>query len=215
VSRVKDTLLVPVILEDLVQTDGEYVRDFERDFNVAGKFDVGFDKICLILKDYSSRENCMGNFLIFLHATVAELGLFAFLWVLVELLNPTGIRIKRAQIAAIIGVVCLLTAWIAGGFYYVEVYGPQIKPVIKGSDAKWVHSIVMEVKEHVFLFLPILATLTMALILKHGEDLINKRDARITVVLLSGLIFLLGFSIAGMGAIIASGYRFALEAGLI
>ncbi len=38
--------------------------------------------------------------------------------------------------------------------------------------------------------------------------------ARVTIILLAGLVFLLGFSIAGMGAIIASGYRFALESGL-
>ena len=81
----------------------------------------------------------MMNPLIFVHAILAEIGLFAFLWVLVELLNPTGARIERAKI----GAVCLLTAWLAGGFYYVEVYGSSIKPVIKASEAKWVHSIVM------------------------------------------------------------------------
>ena len=157
----------------------------------------------------------MGNPLIFIHAIIAEIGLFMFLWVLVELLNPTEIRIRRAKIAAVIGIVCLLTAWFAGGFYYVEVYGSSIKPVIKASEAKWVHSIIMEVKEHVFLFLPILGTLTVALLYQYGEELIRKKDAQVTIVLLAGLIFLLGFSIAGMGALIASGYRFALEAGLV
>jgi hypothetical protein len=157
----------------------------------------------------------MLNPLVLVHATVAELGLFAFLWVFVELLNPTETRVRRAKIAAMIGVACLIAAWLASGFYYVEVYGSQIKPVIKASDAKWVHSIVMEVKEHVFLFLPILASLVAALLYRFDKELISNRDARLSVVMLSGLIFLLGFSIAGMGAIIASGYRFALEAGLI
>jgi hypothetical protein len=157
----------------------------------------------------------MLNPLVLVHATVAELGLFAFLWVFVELLNPTETRVRRAKIAAMIGVACLIAAWFAGGFYYVEVYGSQIKPVIKASDAKWVHSIVMEVKEHAFLFLPILASLVAALLYRFDKELISNRDARVSVVMLSGLIFLLGFSIAGMGAIIASGYRFALEAGLI
>ena len=157
----------------------------------------------------------MMNPLIFVHALIAEAGLFAFLWVLVELLNPTETRIRRAKVAAVFGLACLLTAWLAGGFYYVEVYGSQIKPVIKGSDAKWVHSIVMEVKEHVFLFLPVLATVVVTMLYKYGEGLIKKKDARLTAVLLAGLVFLLGFSIAGMGVIISSGYRFALEAGLV
>jgi hypothetical protein len=154
------------------------------------------------------------NPLIFIHATIGEIGLFAYLWVLVELLNPTEIRIRRARAAAVIGLTCLLIAWVAGGFYYVNVYGSEIKPAIKASDAKWVHSIVMETKEHVFLFLPLLAILTTSLISRFGQELIGNKDARNTIILLAGLIFLLGFSIAGMGAIIASGYRFALEAGL-
>jgi hypothetical protein len=156
----------------------------------------------------------MVNPLIFVHAIIGELGLFAYLWVLVELLNPTETRIRRAKVAAFIGVGCLFIAWIAGGFYYVNVYGSEIKPIIKATDAKWVHSIVMETKEHVFLFLPLLAILTTSLISKFGKELIVNKDARNTIVLLAGLIFLIGFSIAGMGAIIASGYRFALEAGL-
>ena len=143
-----------------------------------------------------------------------DMGLFAFLWVLVEMLNPTETRIARAQIASVFGFAFLLFAWIVGGFYYVEIYGLHIKPLIKASDAKWVHSIVMEVKEHVFLFLPILATLTAALLYKYDGELLENRDARLSIVLLSGLIFLLGFSIAGMGALISSGYRFALMAGL-
>jgi len=156
----------------------------------------------------------MVNPLILIHAICAEIGLFAFLWVLVEMLNPTETRIARAQIAAFTGFACLFFAWIVGGFYYVEVYGLHVKPLIKASDAAWVHSIVMEVKEHVFLFLPILATLTAALLYKYDGELINNRDASMSIVLLAGLIFLLGFSIAGMGAIISSGYRFALMTGM-
>jgi len=156
----------------------------------------------------------MVNPLILIHAAIAEIGLFAFLWVVVEMLNPSETRIARAQVAALTGFACLFFAWLVGGFYYVEVYGLHVKPLIKASDAKWVHSIVMEVKEHVFLFLPILATLTTALLYKYDEELINNRDARVSIVLLAGLIFLLGFSIAGMGVIISSGYRFALMAGM-
>ncbi|MDH3901968.1 MAG: hypothetical protein OES90_01980, partial [Xanthomonadales bacterium] len=68
--------------------------------------------------------------------------------------------------------------------------------------------------EHIFLFLPILATLTTALLYKYDGELIDNRDARLSIVLLAGLIFLMGFSIAGMGAIISSGYRFALMTGM-
>ena len=156
----------------------------------------------------------MINPLILIHAICAEIGLFAFLWVLVEMLNPTQTRISRAQTAALTGFAFLFFAWLIGGFYYVEVYGLHIKPLIKASDAKWAHSIVMEIKEHIFLFLPILASLVTALLYKYESEFIENRDARLSVVLLAGLIFLMGFTIAGMGAIISSAYRFALGAGM-
>jgi len=156
----------------------------------------------------------MLNPLILIHAICAELGLFAFLWVMVEMLNPTQTRIARAQIASVFGFAFLIFAWVVGGFYYVEIYGLHVKPLIKASDAQWVHSVVMEVKEHVFLFLPILAALNMALIYKYDQELLENRDASLSIVLVSGLIFLLGFTIAGMGALISSGYRFALMAGM-
>lgn len=155
----------------------------------------------------------MVNPLILIHAICAEIGLFAFLWLVVEMLNPTKTRILRAQTAALTGFAFLFFAWLVGGFYYVEVYGLHIKPLIKASDAKWAHNIVMEAKEHVFLFLPILASVVLGLLYKYENELIDNKDARLSIVLLAGLIFLLGFSIAGMGAIISSGYRFALLAG--
>lgn len=155
----------------------------------------------------------MINPLILLHAITAEVGVIAFLWVLVELLNPTDSRVARAQVAAVVGCAALLFAWLVGGFYYVEVYGLHVKPLIKASDAAWVHNVVMEVKEHVFLFLPILAILATAMLYRFESELLENSDARVSIVLLSGLIFLLGFSIAGMGALISSGYRFALMAG--
>lgn len=157
----------------------------------------------------------MANPLILIHAICAELGLFAFLWVLVEMLNPTETRIARAQMAAVFGFAFLVFAWIVGGFYYVEIYGLHVKPLITSSDAKWVHSIVMEVKEHVFLFLPFLAIVTAALLYKYDGELLENRDASMSIAILAGLIFLLGFSIAGMGALISSGYRAALMTGMI
>jgi hypothetical protein len=157
----------------------------------------------------------MVNPLILLHAFLAEIGLFAFLWIVVELLNPTESRIQRAQIAAVVGVCGLYLAWLFGGFYYVEVYGLHIKPLISASDAKWTHSIVMEVKEHIFLFLPILGTVILAFLLKFDSQLIENKDARVSVILMAGMVFLLGFALAGMGALISSGYRVALQAGQI
>jgi len=157
----------------------------------------------------------MVNVLTYIHATIGGVGLIAFLWVLIELLDPTETRIRRAKAAAVIGLSCLFISWVTGGYYYVNVYGSDIKPIIKAGDLKWVHSVVMETKEHVFLFLPLLAILTTSLIFRFGVELVGNRNINQFIILLSGLICLLGFLIAGMGEIISWGYLSVLESGHI
>ena len=74
---------------------------------------------------------------------------------------------ERIKIAAIIGVICFILAWITGGVYYLEYYGPEVKPIIKEGPIPWAHSIAMEVKEHVYLFLPFLSFYALFLIFKY------------------------------------------------
>ena len=156
----------------------------------------------------------MVNPLIFLHAGLGEAGAIAFLWVLVESLGLSEPGLRRARIAARIGLICLFGAWIFGGYYYVSVYGAEIKPAIVGSEAPWIHGLVMELKEHLFLFLPVLAILITILLNSSAQPVLEDPAARRSVSVLSGLIALFGFSIAGMGALIAAGYRFAILAGV-
>src|SRR3989344_6307900 len=113
----------------------------------------------------------MANPLIGLHAFFGELGIVSFLWVFLETLNPERHRIKRAKIAALVGVVFLFASWIIGGYYYVAYYGPNVKPVIKEGPEPWAHGIFMEAKEHIFLFLPFLSLLTFSLVRNYGSNL--------------------------------------------
>ena len=155
------------------------------------------------------------HILIGLHATLGEAGALAFLWVLIELLNPTESRLRRARIAALLGTLFLIAAWFAGGFYYVTEYGALVKPIIKSGPLPWAHEVITETKEHVFLFLPFLGVLVWGLLTRYQNEFIQNRNARIAVVLLSALIVLTAFAMAGMGFIISSGFRAALEAKMI
>ncbi|MBC8500397.1 MAG: hypothetical protein ISS25_03760 [Nanoarchaeota archaeon] len=153
--------------------------------------------------------------LIGIHAAFGEIGAFAFLWVLVELLNPSEERIRRAKIAAVVGVVFLFLSWVTAGYYYVNIYGADVKPMIKAGPAPWAHKIFTETKEHLFIFLPFLSILTAGLIFKYKDELIENKGAKLSVLLLSGLVFLIALSMAGMGYIISMGARAALEAGVV
>ncbi|OGG64359.1 hypothetical protein A3C94_00635 [Candidatus Kaiserbacteria bacterium RIFCSPHIGHO2_02_FULL_55_17] len=150
--------------------------------------------------------------LIALHAALGEAGALAFLWVLVELLNPSEARLRRARIAAFLGVLFLTASWVAGGFYYVTEYGAAVKPLIKSGPLPWAHSVITETKEHVFLFLPFLAILAWGLLTRFRDEFMQNRDLRIATILVAGLVVLMAFAMAGMGFIISSGFRAALEA---
>lgn len=153
--------------------------------------------------------------LIGLHAVLGEVGALAFLWVLVEMINPSEARLRRAQLAALLGTLFLVGAWIAGGYYYVTEYGTLVKPVIKGGPLPWAHSVITETKEHVFLFLPFLAVFVWGFLKRYKDEFMQNADYRKAVLIVSGLIVLLAFAMAGMGFIISSGFRAALEAQVI
>jgi len=150
--------------------------------------------------------------LIGLHAALGEAGALLFLWVLVEMLDPSESRLRRARLAALLGTLFLIGSWVVGGFYYVTEYGAAVKPIIKSGPLPWAHSVITETKEHVFLFLPFLAMLALGLLKRYKDEFVQNRGARIAVIITSAFITLMAFAMAGMGFIISSGFRAALEA---
>ena len=152
----------------------------------------------------------MVNFLVGTHAALGELGVLAFLWCMVELLNPTVPRVKRATIAAIIGTLFILASWTTGGYYYLNIYGSNIKPIINEGSQSWAHQIITETKEHVFLFLPFIAFLTTSLLMHHKNRLIAESALRHAIIHLCALVVIIGLLMAGMGYIISSAFRSSL-----
>ncbi|MEK6903244.1 MAG: hypothetical protein AABW64_01185 [Nanoarchaeota archaeon] len=147
-------------------------------------------------------------FLVGLHAVLGEIAILAFVWIFIEILNPTQERLRRAKIGAALGLIFLILSWFVGGFYYVSFYGANVKPVIKEGPQPWAHNVVMEAKEHIFLFLPFLAAANYFILRSATVKDIRKIK---TVRKLAVLIILLGFLMALMGYLISTGFRTALE----
>ncbi len=147
--------------------------------------------------------------LIFLHAIAGLLGTIAFVWVLLELKKPSPENYAMAHTVAALGVILLLFSWVMGGYYYVTVYGPQVKPLIK-ETLSWVHDIGTESKEHVFLFLPFLALADLALVdyAFRKKSMPALRLART----LAAAIVVLGLIVTAEGFLISNTARAALEA---
>ena len=149
--------------------------------------------------------------LIGLHAGLGELGALLFFWAFIELLGGQASNIRRARLAVLIGTVFLVGAWLAGGFYYVEIYGSAVKPFIKDGPLPWAHGVAMETKEHVFLFLPFLAVFAWGLMQRLGHVMDSQRQARVAALYATGVVVVLSGTMALMGFLVSSGFRSALE----
>lgn len=149
--------------------------------------------------------------LIGLHAWCGEFAALMFAWAFVELLTGNAANVHRARVATLFGILFLLAAWFGGGYYYVEIYGSEIKPFIKEGPLPWAHGVAMETKEHVFLFLPFLGALAWGVMQRFGHLMDTDRAARTAGLYATGTVAVLAGFMALMGFLVSSGFRSALE----
>ncbi len=143
--------------------------------------------------------------LIGLHLGFAILGIDAFLWLLGEIVANAS-SVSRRMFVAMLGLVSYVVTWIIGGYYYVKYYGPLVKPVIKAGNAPWAHSIAMEAKEHIFLFV-IPVSITIFLLSRLDSDQLRLFGLRRICMWLCATVAGLGLSLGLMGFIISAAAR--------
>ncbi|MDD1736670.1 MAG: hypothetical protein LUQ21_04355, partial [Methanothrix sp.] len=94
--------------------------------------------------------------------------------------------------------------WVAGGYNYLTAYGSQVKPIILAGPEPWAHSIVMEVKEHIFIFLPIIViALSLTLSILDRDALLKDPQARRALAITASLALFMVLLMFLMGAIIS------------
>lgn len=152
------------------------------------------------------------HILVGLHAGLGEIGALAALWVLVELLNASEASLRRARIAALVAVVFFIGSWFAGGYNYLTDYATAVKPLIKSGPLPWAHLVITETKEHVFLFLPFLSIIQLALLTRFNKEILADQNLKKAATYIAILTVLLALAMVGMGVLISSGFRAALEA---
>ncbi len=134
--------------------------------------------------------------LIGLHLGFAVIGIDLFFFLLSKFKDRMSSVKNRATVAGL-GTLSFIASWIAGGYYYVVYYGALVKPVIKEGVAPWAHNIVMETKEHIFLFVVPLAVVVFFITLLTDEE-IDRKGIRLSAILLSGTVAVLGILIGAM-----------------
>lgn len=154
--------------------------------------------------------------LLLIHIGFGEFAGLCFLWVAVDTLNRKDAGLQRVKYISAFGTISAICAWFAGGYYYVKHYGTVVKPVLiaESSHLKWAHKVVIEAKEHIFLFIPILAIAAFLIYfrLKSWNDL--DEDTSRKAAALSLLVFLMAFLMAALGATVSGSVRTLLGGGV-
>lgn len=152
--------------------------------------------------------------LILLHSVSGGLSALVLVWIIMETLYPTDRSLARARIASYLAAF-LITAgcWIAGGYNYLTVYSSKVKSVILAGPHPWAHEVVMEAKEHIFVFLPIIAfalSVTLSTLDKDAflDDAKFRRALTMTACLALFMVLLMFL----MGAIISNAGHTVTEA---
>ncbi|OEU41219.1 hypothetical protein BGV40_16170 [Methanosarcina sp. Ant1] len=152
--------------------------------------------------------------LVLFHSISGGLAALALVWIILEMLHPTDKGLARARIASYLAAF-LITAgcWIAGGYNYLTVYGSQVKPVILAGPHPWAHAIVMEAKEHIFVFLPLIAlTLSITLSVLNRDTFLHDPKFRRALTMIACLALFMVLLMFLMGAIISNAGQTGTEA---
>lgn len=144
--------------------------------------------------------------ILMIHPTFGVLALIAAVWVFAETLNASHANNGRIRSASVMAAILIWLAYLVGGYWYVVFYGGD-KAIIQAGPWPHAHSFFMEVKEHVFLSLLLLATF---LPIAAWGDVVNNLSARKVVLWTSALVVLLSLAMEGAGAFISMGVKVAL-----
>ncbi len=151
---------------------------------------------------------------VLLHSISGGLVALALVWIILELRSPIDRSLSRARVASYLAAFFVTVGcWIAGGYNYLTSYGSQVKPVILAGPYPWAHEVVMEAKEHVFVFLPIIVlALSITLSVFDRDIFMSDTKFRRALIMIAGLALFMVLLMFLMGAIISNAGKIGTEA---
>lgn len=147
----------------------------------------------------------LSDIILFAHPTFGVLAILAALWVFVEALNASVRNLTRLRYASVVAAVCMIGAWLLGGYWYVTFYAPEKAAILRGPWP-FAHDLFMETKEHLF-FIPLILALYLPLVAR--LDLSRDRRARSMTLFVAALVVGYGLAIEGAGAVVNHGVKLA------
>lgn len=136
------------------------------------------------------------------HVILGLVGFMATYAILMALFKREP-SIKVLRVSSIVAFLSYLLSWFSGGYYYVLHYGSEVKPLVKGGDNPWAHAFFMEVKEHVFLLLPIITFMLLLVFFLRGEEVVSGGKLKRAVIYLTVLAALITLFTTASGILIS------------
>lgn len=141
------------------------------------------------------------------HVLFGVLGILLGVALFVDVLNANQDNAQRIKLVSLAVAVAVVLSYLLGGYWYVTLYGAD-RAIIKAGQWPWAHNYFMEVKEHVF-FLMLLLAVYLPVAVHQSLPLID-RGKRNLILGIAALIVLIGLSMEGAGAIISKGVTMGL-----
>lgn len=139
------------------------------------------------------------------HVFLGVLGVIAFYAVWMGLLKQK-LSLKFLQFASLTGLISFVLSWL-NGVYYVIYYSKAVRAAIKAGQYSWAHTVFMESKEHIFLFVPFLSAVVFLTLWFLGDKLENEINLKRSTIMISGLVTVLGIIITLSGLLISGAVR--------
>jgi hypothetical protein len=118
--------------------------------------------------------------------------------------NPETKSLKSRSFLAFLSIT---GSWLFGGLYYTSFYGKSVKPLILSGQLPWIHKIIMETKEHIFLFLPFSTLAIFAISYFFQEKLKNDQRLRIATTALCFTTVSVALAVLIFGMIISGAVK--------
>lgn len=140
------------------------------------------------------------------HVITGIVGVVATYATLLVLQKATVVK-RTFLLRSLVACLSYFTSWVSGGYYYWFYYGDNVKPIIKAGQYPWAHNVVMEVKEHIFLLLPVLSFVTVLIAWSSTDCLNSNPRLKTAVTYLVATTTVIAILVALGGIIITGGAR--------
>lgn len=140
------------------------------------------------------------------HIILGLIGVIGAFALLIGLLHRLP-KIRSLKNWSLVTLFSFVASWISGAYYYVLYYGKAVKPIIVSSAYPWAHQVIMEAKEHIFLFIPFVALVIVAGIYFAPEDIGSDKPIKKSLAWLAAFVFILSALIALAGVAISGAAR--------